>query len=273
MAFGQSTALALPSASGNPMIALEPFDAERESSVTIRAENVGVAYGTGKHSYCALSDCTITVEEGEILCLIGPSGCGKSTLLNVIAGFEHPSEGVVRVGDRTVRGPSRERIVCFQDAMQALFPWLDVRGNVRFALEMRAAEGDSADDYLALVGLTDHALKFPHQLSGGMRQRLQLARALAAKPRILLMDEPFGALDAMTRRQMHDVLLGLWEVTRKTIVFVTHDVVEAVTLADRIAIMSKGPSARVSEIVDVGYPRPRRMSMPGIDALIARVDR
>jgi len=209
--------------------------------------NVRKVFGEGAERYLALDGIQLEVSQGELVCLLGPSGCGKSTLLNILAGFERASEGSVDFEGAPVRGAGRDRVMFFQDAGAALLPWLSVEENLRFALRVRKLPKSGwpaiIDKYLAMVGLQEHRRKFPSQLSGGMRQRLQIARALAVEPKVLLMDEPFGALDALTRRRMHGFLLEIWQRTGKTIVFVTHDIAEAVALADRICVMSVGPGS------------------------------
>ena len=175
-----------------------------------------------------------------------------------------------------MRGAGRDRVMFFQDAGAALLPWLSVEENLRFALRVRKLPKSGwpaiIDKYLAMVGLQEHRRKFPSQLSGGMRQRLQIARALAVEPKVLLMDEPFGALDALTRRRMHGFLLEIWQRTGKTIVFVTHDIAEAVTLADRICVMSVGPGSRITEVIEVRLPRPRDLADAAAGKLFKRVE-
>ena len=238
--------------------------------------NVRKVFGEGAERYLALDGIQLEVSQGELVCLLGPSGCGKSTLLNILAGFERASEGSVEFEGAPVRGAGRDRVMFFQDAGAALLPWLSVEENVRFALRVRklpkAGWPAIIDKYLAMVGLQEHRRKFPSQLSGGMRQRLQIARALAVEPKVLLMDEPFAALDALTRRRMHGFLLDIWRRTGKTIVFVTHDIGEAVTLADRICVMSLGPGSRITEVIDVGLPRPRDLSDPGAGQIFRRIE-
>ena len=238
--------------------------------------NVRKVFGEGAERYLALDGIQLEVSQGELVCLLGPSGCGKSTLLNILAGFERASEGSVDFEGAPVRGAGKDRVMFFQDAGAALLPWLSAEENVRFALRVRKLpKGDwpaIIDKYLAMVGLQEHRRKFPSQLSGGMRQRLQIARALAVEPKVLLMDEPFGALDALTRRRMHGFLLEIWQRTGKTIVFVTHDIAEAVTLADRICVMSVGPGSRITEVIDVALARPRDPADPGAARLFKRVE-
>jgi NitT/TauT family transport system ATP-binding protein len=238
--------------------------------------NVRKEFGEGAERYVALDGIQLEVSQGEFVCLLGPSGCGKSTLLNILAGFERATAGSVEFEGAPVRGAGRDRVMFFQDAGAALLPWLSVEENVRFALRVRGvpkAEWPAIiDKYLAMVGLQEHRRKFPAQLSGGMRQRLQIARALAVEPKVLLMDEPFGALDALTRRRMHGFLLDIWQRTGKTIVFVTHDIAEAVTLADRIWIMSLGPGSRIVELIEVGLPRPRDIADPAAAKIFRKVE-
>jgi NitT/TauT family transport system ATP-binding protein len=238
--------------------------------------NVRKEFGEGAERYLALDGIDLEVSAGELVCLLGPSGCGKSTLLNILAGFERATEGSVDFEGAPVRGAGRDRVMFFQDAGAALLPWLSVEENVRFALRVRSvpkAEWPAIiDKYLVMVGLEEHRRKFPAQLSGGMRQRLQIARALAVEPKVLLMDEPFGALDALTRRRMHGFLLDIWQRTRTTIVFVTHDIAEAVTLADRICIMSLGPGSHITEVIEVKLPRPRDIADPAAATIFRKVE-
>lgn len=206
----------------------------------------------------------LDLQRGEFFCLLGGSGCGKTTLLNILAGFEKPSGGEVRLEGVPITGPGRERVVFFQNADAALFPWLTAEENVAFGLRIkgvsRAQSAPTVERLLRLVGLSEHKDKLPRQLSGGMKQRIQIARGLAIEPAILLMDEPFAALDAITRRLMHTELLRIWQATKTTVVFVTHDVAEAVTLADRIGVMTRGPSARLKSVLPVQLARPRNPS-------------
>lgn len=206
----------------------------------------------------ALEDVSLEIEENEFVCLLGPSGCGKTTLLNLVAGFDRPTQGRVLFEGSTVRGPGPDRGVVFQDP--TLFPWLTVEQNVEFGLRnlgMEAAERQEiVRRFVSLVGLSDFARARPHQLSGGMRQRVALARVLALSPRALLMDEPFGALDAQTRDRLQDQLLEIWEGHRKTVLFVTHNVEEAVYLADRVAVLAPAPDGLTAD-VPISIPRPR----------------
>jgi NitT/TauT family transport system ATP-binding protein len=222
-------------------------------------EGVRKAFRGARGEVTALESVSLSVAEGEFVCLVGPSGCGKSTILSLIAGLELPDAGRVLADGSPVTGPGRDRMVMFQES--ALFPWLDVTGNVLFGLRLkpnltREARRDVARYHLQMVGLTKFARANVHELSGGMKQRVALARALAPNPRVLLMDEPFGALDAMTREQLYGDVQRIWSERKKTIVFVTHDVREAVCLGDRVVLMSPHPG-RVQEEFAVDLPRPR----------------
>ncbi len=212
---------------------------------------------TGK--VLALDHVNLQVNEGEFVCLVGPSGCGKTTLLNIIAGLEKPDNGSVRADGKPVTSPGRDRLVMFQEP--ALFPWLDVFGNVLFGLKLKPNltnkdRRDVAKYYLELVGLTRFEHANIHELSGGMKQRAALARALAPNPRVLLMDEPFAALDALTREQLYGDLQRIWKERKKTIVFVTHNVREAACLGERVLLFSPHPG-RIQEEFVVDLPRPR----------------
>ncbi|MCS0494739.1 ABC transporter ATP-binding protein [Ancylobacter sp. MQZ15Z-1] len=243
----------------------------------LEVRNLRKVYGEEPGGYVALEGISIDIAAGEFLCLLGPSGCGKSTLLNILAGFEEVSAGSVMFDGRPVKGADRDRMMFFQDAGSALLPWLTVEENVRFALRARRVPRSQWDDiitrYLSMVDLNNHRTKFPAELSGGMRQRLQIARALAVEPRVLLMDEPFAALDAMIRRRMHAILTDIWQRSGQTIVFVTHDIAEAIALADRIAIMSVGPCSSFMKIMDVKGARPRDMGDPASSAMFAEIER
>lgn len=234
----------------------------------LRVHEVGKVFESARGRYVALDGVSLTIEPGEFLCLLGPSGCGKSSLLNILAGFERVTSGTVTSGGQPVTRAERERVMFFQDAGSALLPWLNVEENVQFALRLRKLPKPEwppiVERNLRLVNLDTHRSKFPAELSGGMRQRLQIARALAADPEVLLMDEPFAALDALTRRHMHQVLLDVWQRTRKTVVFVTHDIAEAILLADRIAVMSVGPRSAISKVIEIGVPRPRDLTNPKV---------
>jgi NitT/TauT family transport system ATP-binding protein len=208
----------------------------------------------------ALAPLDIAVAAGEFVCLVGTSGCGKSTLLSLIAGLDRPTHGTIRTGGRRVSGPGSDRVLLSQDA--ALFPWLDVQRNVEFGLRQLGMSAfdraNVAHHWLARVSLAGFARSSVHQLVGGMRQRVALARALAIDPAVLLMDEPFGALDAMTRDRLHADLQAIWASTRKTIVFVTHNTREAVALGDRVLVLSPRPGRVVAEF-RIDLPRPRTL--------------
>lgn len=219
-----------------------------------------------------LQDLNFTIEEGEFVCLVGPSGCGKSTLLYLIAGLERPSSGRVLLDGKPVIGPGRDRVMVFQEA--ALFPWLTVQQNVEFGLKMAGVSWEErrakAAEYLKMVHLSRFCGAYPHQLSGGMKQRVAIARALAMDPKILLMDEPFGALDAQTRHLLHQELLEIWGQTRKTVLFVTHNVREATVLADKVLTISARPG-RIKGGYQIKLPRPRRESDPHLIVIQQRI--
>ena len=224
----------------------------------VRVERVSKAFQTREGERLALDDVSLDIAENEFVSVVGPSGCGKSTLLSLIAGLERPTSGQVLVDGRTVEGPGPERGVVFQQ--YALFPWLTVEGNVEFGLKLAGMgpeeRHERASGLLRAVGLADFAGAYPKELSGGMRQRVAIARAWAPDPAVLLMDEPFGALDAQTRVQLQQELLDMWVASRKTCFFITHDVEEAVLLAQRVVVMSPRPG-RVRQVVDVDMPYPR----------------
>ena len=230
----------------------------------LRIEGMGKRYGPVE----ALRGADLVVRRGEFICLLGASGCGKSTLLRIVAGFEAPSSGRVVVGGRAVTGPGPDRGMVFQD--YGLFPWLTVRQNVGFGPRARglprAEVARTAERFVAAVGLGRFADAFPHQLSGGMKQRVAIARVLANDAALLLMDEPFGALDAMTRERLQDELLAIWAERRLSVLFVTHAIEEAILLADRVVVMSPGPGHIVADIA-VALPRPRDVSSPEFNAV------
>ena len=222
-------------------------------------ENVSKCFLSASGNVLALDRVSLNVAEGEFLCLVGASGCGKTTLLNIIAGLEKPDGGTVLADGKPVTGPGLERLVMFQEP--ALFPWLNVFGNVLFPLKLKPNltnkdRHDVAKYYLELVGLSRFERANIHELSGGMKQRVSLARALAPNPRVLLMDEPFAALDALTREQLYGDIQEIWKARRKTIVFVTHNVREAACLGDRVLVFSPHPG-RIREEFAVDLPRPR----------------
>lgn len=203
----------------------------------------------------------LDVREGEFVCILGPSGCGKSTLLNIVAGFIKPSLGVVTIDGISVDKPNPKRIFVFQE--RGVFPWLNVEQNIGFGL-FRLSEDQKREriaHYVQLVGLRGFEKSYPRELSGGMKQRLEVARALAVNPDVLYLDEPFGALDSITRLQMRRELLRIWQAEKKTILFVTHDIEESVQLADRVVVMSQRP-AHIQRVIDVDIPHPRDLSAP-----------
>jgi len=241
----------------------------------IEVQHADMRFATARGEFHALKDVSLTVERGEFITLIGHSGCGKSTLLNLIAGLLQPTSGALVCDGREIAAPGPERAVVFQN--HSLLPWLSCLENVQLAVEAvfktetRKPQVARAEAALQLVGM-GHALhKKPHEISGGMKQRVGIARALAMEPKVLLMDEPFGALDALTRAKLQDELLKIVERTRSTVVMVTHDVDEAVLLSDRIVMMTNGPAATIGEILSVDLPRPRDRVALAEDAGYARI--
>ena len=228
----------------------------------VRIESVGMTFATKRGPFVAIRDIDLSVAKGEFIALIGHSGCGKSTLLNLVAGLIEPSAGLMLCAGREIAGPGPERAVVFQN--HSLLPWLSCFDNVYLAVErVFAATGTRADlrrrthEALALVGLTHAEHKMPHEVSGGMKQRVGIARALAVQPKVLLLDEPFGALDALTRARLQDELMKIVQGAGSTVLMVTHDVDEAVLLADRIVMMTNGPAATIGEVLKIELPRPR----------------
>ena len=228
----------------------------------VKIENVGQTFSTKSGKFTALRDIDLDVQPGEVVSLIGHSGCGKSTLLNLIAGLSLPTSGVLLCDSREIAGPGPERAVVFQN--HSLLPWMTCFGNVMLAVERVFGRQEGMPKLKARVAAAldmvhmDHAMhKYPHEISGGMKQRVGIARAFAMEPKILLMDEPFGALDALTRAALQDELNGVMAKTGATVVMVTHDVDEAVLLSDRIVMMTNGPAATIGEIVEVKLERPR----------------
>ena len=236
----------------------------------IEIQNVEQTFKTKKGPFCALQNINLTVARGEFVALIGHSGCGKSTLLNLMAGLTMPSQGSLICANREIAGPGPDRAVVFQN--HSLLPWLTCFENVYLAVERVFGAGDKStsapseskaqlkartDAALAMVGLTPAAQKRPGEISGGMKQRVGIARALCMEPKVLLLDEPFGALDALTRAKLQDELLAIVAATQSTVVMVTHDVDEAVLLSDKIVMMTNGPSATIGEVLAVDLPRPR----------------
>jgi nitrate/nitrite transport system ATP-binding protein len=228
----------------------------------VQMEKVNMTFDTKRGRFVALQDVNLTITKGEFVSVIGHSGCGKSTVLNLIAGLLMPTDGLMLCAGREISGPGPERAVVFQN--HSLLPWLTCYDNVYLAVERVFAETETKAQLaertkaaLALVGLTHAEMKYPGEISGGMKQRVGIARALAMEPKVLLLDEPFGALDALTRANLQDELMKIVEATNATVVMVTHDVDEAVLLSDRIVMMTNGPAATVGEILEVDLPRPR----------------
>ena len=225
-------------------------------------QDVGMTFQTRRGPFTALRDIHLTMQPGEFVALIGHSGCGKSTLLNLVAGLTTPTQGVMLLADRELKGPGPDRGVVFQN--HSLLPWLSCHDNVHLAVERVFGDKESTDRLhqrtmaaLELVGMGHAVHKRPHEISGGMKQRVGIARALAMEPKMLLMDEPFGALDALTRAKLQDELMRIVATTGATVMMVTHDVDEAVLLSDRIVMMTNGPAATIGEILRVDLPRPR----------------
>lgn len=225
----------------------------------LEASHIHMVFARDGKSTPVLQDINLQVIDGEFICLLGPSGCGKSTLLSTMAGFLSPTSGAIKIDGETVHGPDPRRIFVFQE--RGVFPWLTVEGNIAFGLFHlgRAERQQRVAHYVKMVGLEGFEKAYPSALSGGMKQRLEVARALAVNPDMLFLDEPFGALDSITRLVMRAELLRIWGAERKTIIFVTHDIDEAVQLADRVVVMSARP-ATIQQIVDIDIPHPRDIS-------------
>jgi len=263
--------LTLPGRSPRPGAA--PQTAWQELSL----DRVSVTFNAGQpNEYRALDGADLRVARGEFYCLLGPSGCGKSTVLNLVAGFIQPSRGRIQIGDQAIKEPGTDRVVVFQDVTNALFPWLRTDENVAFGLTLQGVQKaealSRARDILGVVGLKEHAQKFPYELSGGMKQRCQIARALLVEPEVLLMDEPFAALDAISKRILQQELLRLWQQYHMTVIYITHDVSESILLAQRIGVMRRGPGSAVKQEFAVDLPYPRRPSDGAFSALYARVE-
>lgn len=249
-----------------------PIGASMSSSAHLSIRNVSKTY-VGKRDwfsratrkatvdYTALDDINLEIEPNTFVSIIGPSGCGKSTLLNIIAGLSQPTTGTLEIGGVPISGPGPDRGVVFQN--YALMPWMTVLDNIRFAIETvnprlsASRQRAIAQEYIELVGLRGAEHRHPHELSGGMKQRVGIARALAIDPQILLMDEPFGALDALTRGFLQDEVERIWEQQRKTVILITHSIEEALLLSDKIVMMTRGPEAKIAKILDVPFARPR----------------
>ena len=243
---------------------------EQSGAITVRGVRRVFLNAKGEDTV-ALDRVNLEIQPGEMVSLLGPSGCGKSTLLRIIAGLDRPDQGEVYLDDGLVSGPHHSRGLVFQDP--TLFPWLTVEGNVSFALKARGIvkeRGGEVDEYLRLVGLEGFKNAYPHQLSGGMAQRVALARALVNHPKVLLLDEPLGALDAFTRMQMQDEILRIWEDRGTTMVFVTHDVDEAIYMSDRIIVMTPRPG-KIQELIEVRLARPRARNHPDFFLIRSRI--
>jgi bicarbonate transport system ATP-binding protein len=227
----------------------------------LQLENISKVYPTPKGPYTVLEGISLTVKAGEFVCLIGHSGCGKTTLLNMVAGFDQPTVGQVRLQNEPVLRPGLDRMMVFQN--YSLLPWKTAFENVYLAVESAMPElshpqrVEVVNEHLAMVGLTEAAKKRPAELSGGMKQRVAIARALAIRPKVLILDEPFGALDAITKEELQEELLKIWSDHRCTVLMITHDIDEALFLADRVVMMTNGPAANIGEIMEVPFPRPR----------------
>lgn len=234
------------------------FDALKARDVILRVSGLGKIFRSSQGETIALRGIDFVTHRREFLCILGPSGCGKSTLIRILAGLEKQTSGDVLLDETPVKGPGRDRGMVFQG--YTLFPWLTVKRNVMFGLEVNGTDKSQADrearQWLQIIGLEKFADAYPHQLSGGMKQRVAIARALANRPRVLLMDEPFGALDAQTRARMQAHLLEIWRKIDVTIIFITHDLDEAIFLADRILVLKPHPG-EVMELIEVPVPRPR----------------
>jgi bicarbonate transport system ATP-binding protein len=227
----------------------------------LRFENVSKVYPTAKGPYPVLDGIDLGVNEGEFMCVIGHSGCGKSTLLNMVSGFSTPSSGRVVLHGNTITRPGPDRMVVFQG--YALLPWFSAYENVYLAIDSvkpdlpEREKREITREHLAMVGLAEAAEKKIPQLSGGMKQRVAIARALAIRPEVLILDEPFGALDAITKEELQEELLTIWNTQKCTVLMITHDIDEALFLADRLVMMTNGPAAKIGEILDITFPRPR----------------
>jgi bicarbonate transport system ATP-binding protein len=231
----------------------------KQSFLSIK--NVSKVYPTPKGDFTVLQDVNLQVKQGEFICVIGHSGCGKSTLLNMVSGFNQPTDGDVLLEGDPILGPGPDRMVVFQN--YALLPWETVFNNVYLAVDAvhpnkpEMEKREIVKEHLAMVGLTEAAEKKPPQISGGMKQRVSIARALSIRPRVLILDEPFGALDAITKEELQEELLKIWSEYRSTVLMITHDIDEALFLADRLVMMTNGPAATIGEIMTIPFERPR----------------
>lgn len=246
--------------------AAAPHRGKRPDTTKVVVEGVSVTFEAERKVVRAVDNVSLTIADGEFVCLLGPSGCGKSTLLNVIGGFLRPTAGVVRIDGEVVERPDPRRVFVFQE--RGVLPWLTVEGNIGFGLFNLPREEREARirRYVEMVGLKGFERSYPQELSGGMKQRVEVARALAVNPDVLYLDEPFGALDSITRMQIRTELLRIWAQEKKTVLFVTHDIEESLQLADRVVVMSARPG-RVQRIVPIDVPRPRDISSPEYIAL------
>lgn len=239
----------------------QPLDLQPYREPFLAIEGVSKIYPTPKGPYCVLKDVNLTVQAGEFICVIGHSGCGKSTLLNMVAGFSQPTTGEVRLQSQRITKPGPDRMMVFQN--YALLPWKTAFENVYLAVnrvypqKSQAQKRAIVEEHLALVGLSEAAHKKPTELSGGMKQRVSIARALAIRPQVLILDEPFGALDAITKEELQEELLKIWSDHRCTVLMITHDIDEALFLADRLVMMTNGPAAQIGEVLNIPFPRPR----------------
>jgi bicarbonate transport system ATP-binding protein len=239
----------------------QPVATGTNSEPFLTIENVSKVYPTKKGSFTVLEGVNLTVLEGEFICVIGHSGCGKSTLLNMVSGFAFPTDGEVRVQGKRIMKPGPDRMVVFQN--YALLPWRTAFENIYLAVHAVSPNKPQAEkraivrEHLAMVGLTEAADKKPPQMSGGMRQRVSIARALAVRPQVLILDEPFGALDAITKEELQEELLKIWNDHRCTVLMITHDIDEALFLADRLVMMTNGPAAKIGEVMEIPFSRPR----------------
>jgi bicarbonate transport system ATP-binding protein len=252
----------------NRPLSFTDTETSRQSKVTatkhepfLAIENVSKVYPTKTGPYTVLEGVNLTVEEGEFICVIGHSGCGKSTLLNMVSGFAFPTDGEVRVNGKRITKPGPDRMVVFQN--YALLPWRTAFENIYLAVHAVHPNKPQAEkraivrEHLALVGLLEAADKKPTQLSGGMKQRISIARALAIRPEVLILDEPFGALDAITKEELQEELLKIWSDHKCTVLMITHDIDEALFLADRLVMMTNGPHAKIGEVMNIPFGRPR----------------
>lgn len=244
--------------------AVEILDKVSVNGYKVTIKNIRKSYtiipedGESEEEFLALEDFNLQIKKGEFITIVGPSGCGKSTFLDILAGLSKPTSGEIHIDGKLITGPDLDRGIILQG--YALFPWLNVRQNIEFGLDIKGISKSDrkeiSNKFIKLVGLDKFENRYPHELSGGMKQRVAIARALAYDPEVLLMDEPFAAVDAQTRESLQEELLSIWEKTNKTIVFITHSIEEAIFLADRVVVMSSNPG-RIEEIIEVNLKRPR----------------